>query len=273
MNPSTGLGEGFQQDADKYAAYLETTEGRLRLDLAFASLEEFLPVPPSSRSLRALDLGGGTGATAVRLARLGVHVTLLDSSAAMLQIAERSAREAQVADRISLRPGDVSDVAKLFPAASFDVVVCHDVLEYVEDPDAVLRDAARLLRRDITSILSVLVRNRAGEVLKAAIQSGDLEAADKALTAAWGVESLYGGRVRFFTPEDLLVMAKDASLEVVALQGVRVVADYLSPQISRETEYARIVALERELGRRPEFAAIARYTQLLLRPAELPHRE
>jgi len=271
MNLSPRLGEGFQQDAKKYAAYLETSEGRLRLDLAFASLEEFLPVPPSSRSLRALDLGGGTGATAVRLARLGVQVTLLDPSAAMLKIAERSAGEAQVADRIILQLGDAADVTKLFPAASFDVIVCHNVLEYVADPGAVVRGATRLMRRDATSILSVLVRNQAGEVLKAAIQSGDLDAAERGLTAAWGLESLYGGRVRFFTPEDLLVMAKDASLEVVAMRGVRAVADYLPPQISREAEYARIFALERELGSRPEFAAIARYTHHILRPAGIAH--
>ena len=55
----------FQSDAGKYAAYLETAEGRLRLDLTFASLQEFLG--PARYSLRVLDLGSGTGAMAVRL--------------------------------------------------------------------------------------------------------------------------------------------------------------------------------------------------------------
>ena len=36
-------GERFQSGADKYAAYLETPEGRLRLDFTFASLQELLP--------------------------------------------------------------------------------------------------------------------------------------------------------------------------------------------------------------------------------------
>src|SRR5437868_3677379 len=69
--------ERFRTGAANYAAYLETPEGRLRLDLAFANLQEFLP--QDTRSLHDLDLGGGTGANAVRLAKLGHHVTLLDS--------------------------------------------------------------------------------------------------------------------------------------------------------------------------------------------------
>jgi len=74
---SSSVEKRFQDDADKYATYLETPEGRLRLDLAFANVQELLP--QATRSLHALDLGGGTGALAVRLARLGFHVTLLDT--------------------------------------------------------------------------------------------------------------------------------------------------------------------------------------------------
>jgi hypothetical protein len=40
----------------------------------------------------------------------------------------------------------------------------------------------------------------------------------------------------------------------------------LPPHISRSAEYARILELERKLGSRPEFAAVARYTQCLARP-------
>src|SRR5690349_19641881 len=51
--------ERFRSDAQKYAAYLETPEGRLRLDLAFANVREFLPVPAVDNSLRVLDVGCG----------------------------------------------------------------------------------------------------------------------------------------------------------------------------------------------------------------------
>ena len=260
-NTSTNVdGKRFQSGADKYAAYLETAEGRLRLDLAFANLREALPQVP--RSLRALDLGCGPGVTAVRLARLGIRVTLLDSSQPMLDLAERAAREAGVIDKIEVKNGDAAQLADLFQRELFDLILCHNILEYADDPMAIVRGAARALR-DSSAMLSILVRNQAGEVLKAAIQAGDLDVAEQNLSAEWGQESLYGGRVRLFTKERLRAMMKGASLLVTAERGVRVISDYLPPEIARGAEYKRIFELERQLAIRPEFAAVARYTHCL----------
>jgi S-adenosylmethionine-dependent methyltransferase len=256
--------ERFQSGSEKYAAYLQTPAGRLRLDLAFANLQEFLP--HATRSLRALDIGCGTGAMAVRLAQLGLHVTSLDSSLPMLDYVARAAREAEVTERITLQHSDSTQVDVLVPARSFDVVLCHNILEYVDDPGALFRSAERALR-DSSAILSVMARNRAGDVLKAAIHDGDLAAAEESLDAEWGRESLYGGKVRLFTAASLKSILKSASLAVTAERGVRVLSDYLPPQVSGDAEYERIFTLERKLGRRPEFAAVARYSHFLARSA------
>jgi S-adenosylmethionine-dependent methyltransferase len=252
--------ERFESGAAEYAAYLETPEGRLRLDLAFANLQEFLPrgMQPGC----ALDIGCGTGANALRLAQLGFHVTLLDSSSAMLDIAKRAVQQAGITDKIETKQGDADRITNLFREEKFDIILCHNILEFVEEPGAVLRAAASVLRNS-SSIISVLVRNRAGEVLKAALMAGDLKAAENNLTAEWGQESLYKGRVRIFTPERLQEQFKGASLEVLADRGVRILSDYLPEKISRTDEYERIFELERKLGSRSEFAAVARYTHCL----------
>ncbi|HET6933214.1 MAG TPA: methyltransferase domain-containing protein [Candidatus Angelobacter sp.] len=252
----------FQSDAGKYAAYLGTPEGRLRADLSFANLEDFLQ--PTREPLRALDLGCGTGATAVRLARLGFQVTALDSSPAMVDFAQRAAREAEVAERITLQLGDAARLADMFTTGAFDVILCHNLLEYVDDPTAVLGGATRVMRNS-SAILSVLVRNKAGEVLKAAIQAGDLAQTEDNLSSEWGQESLYGGKVRLFTANGLEAILKAASLTIAAMWGVRVLVDYLPARISRDAEYERILELERKLGRLPEFAAVARYTHCVAR--------
>jgi S-adenosylmethionine-dependent methyltransferase len=257
--------ERFQSGAEQYAAYLKTAEGRLRLDLAFANLQDFLP--KGSRSLLALDLGCGTGEIAVRLARLGLHVTLLDASLPMLAFAERAARGAGVMERIVMKHGDAAQISELFGEVVFDVILCHNILEYADDPNAVLRSASGALR-DSPGVISILVRNRAGEVLKAAIRDGDLDAAEDNLVAERGQESLYGGEVRLFSPQSLQAMLVAASLEVTATRGVRSVSDYLPTTISRNQEYERIFGLERKLGMRPEFAAVARYTHCLAHRAD-----
>src|SRR5215472_11142740 len=134
---------GFQHGAENYAAYLETPEGRLRIDLIFANLQEFLPPAQTEKAGDALDVGCGTGAAAVRLTRLGFHVTQLDSSKAMLDIARRKAEEAGVANRVTLVQGDAERLTNLFGTASFDIVLCHNILEYVDNPVTVLCGAAR----------------------------------------------------------------------------------------------------------------------------------
>ncbi|MGZ4815682.1 MAG: methyltransferase domain-containing protein [Terriglobales bacterium] len=252
----------FDNDASRYDAYVDTPEGRLRADLTFSNLQDFLPAPSETKPLCALDIGGGTATASVRLARLGIHVTLIDSSAKMLELAERKISEAGLSDSITIKHGNAAQLADILQTRTFDMVLCHNVLEYVDDPDAVLRGAVRVMRNS-SAILSILVRNQAGEVLKTALQTGDLAAAENNLTAAWGRESLYGGKVRLFTPDTLETILKHASLRPIAQRGVRVIADYLPQKISRSAEYERIFALERRLGQRHEFFGIARYMHCL----------
>jgi len=86
----------FQSGADKYAAYLETPAGRCAAAWLSPICRIFWSCRRAGGRCAVWNLGCGTAATAVRLARLGIHMTLLDSSSAMLDIAKRAAREAGV---------------------------------------------------------------------------------------------------------------------------------------------------------------------------------
>src|SRR4051794_16623167 len=103
----------FENDASRYAAYLNTPEGRLRTDLTFANLQELLPALSETNSPHALDLGGGTGINSVRLAGLGYQVTMLDSSSAMLDLAERNALEAGLSEKIAVTRADAGRVGEI----------------------------------------------------------------------------------------------------------------------------------------------------------------
>jgi cystathionine beta-lyase family protein involved in aluminum resistance len=114
-------------------------------------------------------------------------------------------------------------------------------------------------------VFSILVRNRAGEVLKEAIKSRDWKLATANLTAETVVDSLYGEFVRVFAPAEVGDLLARAGLEVVAEQGVRVFFDYLGLENLSDAAYSQIFELESALGVRPEFAAIARYIQVIAR--------
>ncbi len=257
------------QDAEKYAAYLKTPPGRLRSELAWENLRCFLRHDAARH--RALDVGGGTGFASVQLARLGYGVVLLDRSEQMLQIARRVADGCGVTPNISFCHAETAQLREHFAAESFGVVVCHNLLEYSEDPSATVRDIAHLLRRD--GVVSILVRNRAGEVLKDAVKSGDWKLAASNLTAEQVVDTLYGNRMRLFTPRGLHEMLARAGLEVVAEHGVRVFFDYVAAQDPSDTTYSEIFELEAKLGARPEFFAIARYIQVIARRSRVASRE
>lgn len=249
------------QDAAKYAAYLKTPPGRLRYELAWENVRRSLP--RNAPKYRALDAGGGTGLASVELARMGFDVVLLDGSEQMLRIAREQAEAGGAPERISFHRADAGQLPELFDAESFDVVVCHNLLEYVESPSATIRDIARVLRKD--AILSLLVRNRTGEVLRAAIKSCDWELATAHLNAETVMDSLYGESVRVFALATVRDLLTRAGLEVVAEHGVRVFFDYMNLENLTDASYSQIFELESALGARPEFAAIARYIQVIAR--------
>ncbi|MFB7646790.1 class I SAM-dependent methyltransferase [Streptomyces sp. NPDC056084] len=114
---------------------------------------------PVGQRLRVLDVGMGQGTQALRLARAGHSVTGLESDAAMLKVArEALATEPEgIRERVRLIEGDGRETGVHFLPGSFDVVLCHGVLMYVEEPDAMLAGLARMLAPG--GLLSLLVRN------------------------------------------------------------------------------------------------------------------
>jgi S-adenosylmethionine-dependent methyltransferase len=249
------------QHTDKYVAYLGTTAGRLRLDLAWSNMRELLPQPATG--LRALDVGCGTGAFGLRLAELGFHVDLLDASDAMLAQAREQSSASDVEHLVSFHLGDAAAISEMFVSSTFDVVICHNVLEYVDDPVLVLQALSNVLQKSGRSMVSILVRNRFGEALKAAMKDGDSTSVEAALTAETVLDSLYGEPVRVFDPDDLRRTVERAGLQVVMERGVRVISDYRESSIVTEDDYERLRKLEGLLGAQPKLAAVARYTQFL----------
>ncbi|CAL9412128.1 methyltransferase [Streptomyces sp. DH-12] len=191
------------------------------------------------QALDVLDTGGGSGNFAVPLARLGHRVTVVDPSPDALFALERRAAEEDVADRVHGVQGDVRGLFDVAERGGYDVVLCHGVLEYVDDPAEGVRNTVAALRPG--GVLSLLAAGLGGAVLARAL-AGHFTEARQALgdpNGRWGE----GDPVpRRFTAGQLTALVRGAGLEVGAVHGVRVFSD-LVPGVLVDTEPGALEAL------------------------------
>ena len=204
-----------------------------------------------------LDIGGGTGGFAVRLAEAGHRATVVDPSPDALAALGRRAQESGVSERVTAQQGDLGNLLELVEPGSVDLVLCHGVLGIVDDPSAALETIGEVLRPG--GILSLLVGQRHAAVLTRAM-SGHFGQARAALDA----EEPVAGERRF-TADEVTALLTAASFEVDAVQAVRVFAD-LVPSSLLDLEPGAtqgLLDLERAVADRPEYLTLAAQIHLL----------
>jgi S-adenosylmethionine-dependent methyltransferase len=196
-----------------------------------------------------VDIGGGTGGLAVRVAELGHRVTVVDPSPDALAILGRRAEESGVADRVTALQGDLAGLLDLVPAGSADVVLCHGVLELVE-PSTALEAIASVLRPGGT--LSLLVNQRHAAVLARAM-AGHFGQAKTLLDSPEP-----GTTGRRFTADEVVALLDSTGFTAPTLHAVRVFVD-LVPSTLVDLEpgaAAALVELEQAVADRPEYLAL-----------------
>jgi 2-polyprenyl-3-methyl-5-hydroxy-6-metoxy-1,4-benzoquinol methylase len=212
-------------------------------------------VVSSGTPLQVLDVGGGSGMFAVPLARLGHDVTVVDPSADALATLQRRAQNAGVAARVRGLQGDGDRLDQALVGGAdraggtagpggggprYDLVLCHSVLEVVDDPAATLGQIAGAVRSGGT--VSVATVNRAGAVLARALAGHPVEA-----LALLEDRDPAPGRARparrRFAPDELTALVTGAGLEAGPWRGIAVVADLLGAASGADPEAVRRLEL------------------------------
>lgn len=180
--------------------------------------------------ISVVDLGGGTGGLAVALAAQGHAITVMDPSPDALAALQRRAAEADLSDYISAIQGDTSDLSKLIAPGACNVVVCHRVLDIVEDAPGALAEIATVLE---SGLLSLLVSQRYAAVVGQAA-AGDFGAAQR----LWSDE-------RFFDVESITELLAAAGFSVASVHGIGVISEHVNEaHVERPERFEELYRLE-----------------------------
>jgi S-adenosylmethionine-dependent methyltransferase len=207
--------------------------------------------------LRVLDIGGGTGGFAVRVAELGHRVTVVDPSPDALAILDRRSEETGVADRVTGIQGELATMPQLLGNDSVDIVLCHGVLEVVDDPRSAMAAVTEVLHPG--GRLSLLVSQRHAAVVARAM-AGHFGQARALLDG----DPTTGGPHRF-TAAEAIELVTTAGFDDLAVHAVRVFSELVpSSLVDLEPGAATALAeLEQAVAERPEYLPLAAQLHVL----------
>jgi SAM-dependent methyltransferase len=197
---------GTTLDSDKEAGVAGTVWDVL-CDVVSARMAE-----TGRQTLDIVDVGGGTGGLAVPFAALGHNVTVVDPSPDALAAAQRRAAEAGA--RLIAVQGEAASLDSVVGTEAADLVICHNVLEYVDSPADAMTAIAAVLRPSAT--VSVLASNAVAAVLHQALAGRFAEA--RQLLGADG----RAGAPRRFTLVELIALIEGAGLRPGQAYGLRI---------------------------------------------------
>jgi S-adenosylmethionine-dependent methyltransferase len=252
----------FDKSIAQWLDEQERPWGRLRYKLIQANLARHLE---RAGPLRVLDAGGGNGHDALWLAEQGHTVDLVDYSKQMLEVAASRAAEAGLAQQIRVCQADLLGFPDLYKAASFDVVLCHQVLQYVEDARGLCASLVAALKPG--GIVSLVTMNRYSIPYHAAFLRGDLAEALAQVDARTTRAYIFDAVLMYFSTDEIIAMLTDLGCVIEGDYGIRCMCDYWG-DIDRKSDpavFEQIERLEFALTDKFPYKLLARNLQVIAR--------
>lgn len=173
-------------NVQNYFEYTKAPWGRLFYKLVLHNL------PFENKNI--LDFGSGFGITASALAEKN-SVTAVEPNEEMLFLRAKDDSYTQLHGR--------TEILKGMPDRFFDVIICHNVFEYISvaDREDILNEFYRILKPD--GILSVIKHNKYGKIMQKAVFEFDVNST-LALLDGKNIESFNFGQIKEYSLKELL---------------------------------------------------------------------
>jgi ubiquinone/menaquinone biosynthesis C-methylase UbiE len=217
----------------------------LKRDLIWRLIQPYLP---KNRSTSILDLGGGTGVWAIRLAQEGCRVLLTDISPGLLARAREKVEAAGLGLLVQLEEADVCDLSR-YPEGAFPLVLAlGDPLSYCDDAAKALREVRRVTAHGGVLIGEVENRYRAALSRRRAATWADAKRILGQGIANWP-EPENPAAIREFSPSEIEALLKESGWQPEHLYPSDLLASLVAEPILQEAlrspeHFAQASALE-----------------------------
>ena len=189
-------------DVTAYKAFVNQPWGKLYYEILFAQLAHI-------KNKEVLDFGSGFGLVANFLAQNN-QVTAIEPNDEMVAERKKNFHYHQLQGSLEL--------LKEIPSARFDLIICHNVLEYVDEPALYLAEFSRLLKKG--GQISLIKHNEVGRIMQTVVFANDTNLAlDLLLSKSYQSHTM--GQATYYEIADLLQKA-DTELTVQDYQGIRI---------------------------------------------------
>ena len=201
---------------------------------------------------KILDFRSGQGATANFLAATNDVVAVEPDQASV---------DARFAEHDYVQLVGSLDQLQTFSDDTFDVIICHNVLEYVPDQQAVVAELARLLK--VNGTLSIVKHHRAGRVMQMVVLLDNFEHANQLLDGQNSVASKFGA-INYYDDDALTKWAPE--LLSKQMFGLRTFWDLQQDQTLHADKawQDKMLAIEMRVSTLPDYQSIAFFHHLLL---------
>jgi len=202
---------------------------------------------------RILDFGSGFGVTADHFAASN-EVIAVEPIHEMLEYRINNQMYVQIEGGI--------EQLKQMESQSFDLILCHNVLEYVENRSELIQEFARLLKPD--GILSVVKHNKAGKIMQKAVLEYKIDEA-LALIHDGNLVSPNFGVIREYEDSDLEEYGGGA-FQTEQIYGIRTFFALQRNELKTGPEWlSKMFELECAVEEVPEFRNIAFFHHVIMR--------
>jgi S-adenosylmethionine-dependent methyltransferase len=251
MKKNSKPDQSFNNIADKFEKNIYgTSKGRLRHELLLHYMQTHMDLATSK--LQILDAGGGTGVMARSLVDLGHQLSINDISEDVLTLAREKFRDDS---SISFIHGEIQN---LDPALSYDVVVCHAVLEWLQEP---LQGVAALLERvKPGGYLSLSFFNKHAYRF-ANLLYGNF---DHVKADMQGKNRVRLSPNNALFPEVVIGYLQSLPVTIVNKAGIRCFHDYLKDRQLRDSHYEKIKQAEIEYGCQEPYLWLGKYFHIIV---------